>query len=158
VIAVLVALVLIVSSVAGLYYLKYSQVQEDNSIYLKQLDQLNAKYDANILIDFGNGTNQWYNDTSLQPGANLYTATVTVTNGNVNATCCEFGSHFVNGIGGVQDTSSKYWWLWTYDQSNSTSPWQVALVGVDEIVISNGAIYAWTFCGSTPEGNPTCSP
>jgi len=157
-IAVLIAIVLIVSSVGGLYYVKYEQVSSDNSIYLKQLDQLNAKYDTNILIYYGNGTNTWYNDTLVQPGSNLYAATVSVTDGNVNATCCEFGSHFVSGIGGVQNTNSVYWWVWTYDASNSTSPWQIAQVGPDEITILNGSVFAWTFCGLTSSGNPTCSP
>ena len=123
VIAVLIAMLIIVSSVGGLYYVKYSQVSSDNSIYLRQLNQLNVKYDADILIDYGNGTYTWYNDTSVQPGSNLYTTTVLVTNGYVNATCCEFGSHFVTGIDGVQNSNSESWWLWTY---NETASWQVA--------------------------------
>jgi len=155
IIAVLVAIVLIVSSVGGLYYVKYAQVSSDNSIYLRQLDQLNVKYDANILIDYSNGTYTWYNATSLQPGSNLYAATVLIANGNVNASCCEFGSHFVTGIGGVQSTSSEYWWLWTY---NVTSSWQVAQLGPDEITILDGSVFAWTFCGMTSSYNPTCTP
>ena len=148
-------MLIIVSSVGGLYYVKYSQVSSDNSIYLKQLDQLNVKYDANILIDYGNGTYTWYNTTSVQPGSNLYSATVLVVNGYVNATCCEFGSHFVTGIGGVQNSNSESWWLWTY---NGTASWQVAQVGPDEITILNGSVFAWTFCGMTSTYEPACLP
>ena len=155
IIVVLIAIVLIVSSVGGLYYLKYSQVSSDNSIYLKQLDQLSVKYTSNILIDYGNGTHTWYNDTSLEPGSNVYAATVLVTDGNVNATCCEFGSHFVTGIGGVQSTGSESWWLWTY---NETASWQTAQLGPDEITVLDGSVFAWTFCGMTSTYAPTCTP
>ena len=158
VIAVLIAIVIIVSSIGGLYFVKYTQVSSDNSIYLKQLEQLNVKYETNVLIDYGNGTHTWYNDTMIQPGSNLYAATVSVTDGNVNATCCEFGAHFVTGIGGVQNTNSEFWFLWAYDQSNATSPWQMAQVGADQITVLNGSVFAWTFCGMTSTYEPNCSP
>jgi len=159
IIAVLVAIVLIVSSVGGLYYVKYAQVSSDNSIYQRQLHQLNVKYDANILIDYGNGTYAWYNATSMQPGSNFYTATVLIANGNVNATfSSQLDSHYVTGIGGIQDTNSEFWFLWTYNAANSTTPWQFAQVGPDEITLQDGSIFAWTFCGMTSSYNPSCTP
>ena len=156
VIAVLVAIVIIVSSVGGLYYVEYVSESSDNSIYVNQLDKLGVKYTPNILIDFGNGTSTWYNDTSLAPGSNMYTATVLIMNGNVNATYSEeYQEHFVNGMGGVEDTNSEYWWLWTY---NSTASWQPSPVGADYLPITNGVVYAWTFCEITGTGNPNCTP
>ena len=155
-IAVLVAIVIIVSSVGGLYYSKYNQVASDNSIYVSQLHQLGAKYTPNILIDYDNGTFVWYNDTSLAPGSNLYAATVLIMNGNVNASySAEFGEHLVTGVGGVESTSTQFWWIWTF---NATSSWQLAMLGVDELPITNGVVYAWTFCGMDSSGNPTCTP
>jgi hypothetical protein len=156
VIAVLVAIVIITSSVGGLYYEKYASVSSDNSIYLKQLDQLGVKYTPNILINYGNGTSTWYNDTALEPGSNLYTATVLITNGNVNATFSkQYQEHLVSGIGGVENTNTEFWWLWTY---NATASWQTAMVGADGLPIMNGVVYAWTFCGISSVGNPTCNP
>jgi hypothetical protein len=157
VIAVLIAIVIIVSSVGGLYYAKYVSVSSDNSIYLKQLNQLGVKYTSSILIDYGNGTSTWYNDTALAPGTNLYTATVLIMNGNVNATFYggSLQEHFVNGIGGIDDNSIQSWFLWTY---NSTASWQIAMVGADDLPITNGVVYGWTFCGATSSGNPTCTP
>jgi hypothetical protein len=115
-----------------------------------------VKYVSDILIDYENGSKTWSNNTRIQPGWNLYTITLLVTNGNVNATCCEFGSHFVVGINGVENTKTTYWWLWTY---NSTALWQTALLGPDEITVqANNTIFGWTFCGSNAQGNPTCSP
>lgn len=159
VIAVLVAIVIIVSSVGGLYYVKYTSESSDNSVYIHQLDQLGVKYTPNILIDFGNGTSAWYNDTSMAPGSNLYTATVLIMNGNVNASFDkEYQEHFIDGIGGIQNTNSEFWFLWTYNQSNATAPWQEAQVGADDLPITNGVVYAWTFCGVDANYNPTCTP
>ncbi|MDH2900766.1 MAG: hypothetical protein PXY39_07315 [archaeon] len=155
IITVLIAVVIIVSGFATLYYYEYSQAQSANQIYVSQLKQLNVKYVSNIVIDYGNGTKNWYNNTKVEPGWNLYTVTLVITNGNVNATCCEFNSHFVTGINGVENTLSTYWWIWTY---NSTASWQTAQVGVDQLKVYNSSIYAWTFCGSNAAGNPNCSP
>lgn len=159
VIAVLVAIVIIVSSVGALFYVKYASESSNNSVYLSQLDQLGVKDTPNILIDYGNGTARWYNDTALALGSNLYTATVLIMNGNVNASYSqEYQEHFVNGIGGVGDTNTQYWWLWSYDQSNKTSPWQESQLGVDDLPITNGVVYAWTFCGETSSYGPDCTP
>jgi hypothetical protein len=159
VIVVLVALLVIVSGVAGLYYYQYTQASSLNSTYVQKLKSLNVEYTTDVLIGYGNGTWKWYNDTYVPPGSNFYAATVIATNGNVNSTCCEYGSHLVTGIGGVQSTSTTYWWIWIYTPTNTTSPWQTAPVGPDELAISNdSSIFAWTFCGSTAAGNPTCTP
>jgi hypothetical protein len=157
IITVLIAVVIIVSGVATLYYYDYSQAQSANQNYVAQLKQLNVKYISDVVIDYGNGSENWYNGTKVQPGLNLYTLTLLATNGNVNATCCEFGSHFVEGIGGVQNNpgTNQYWFLWNY---TSTASWQVAQVGPDEIKVTNNSVFAWTYCTANAQFNPTCEP
>gem|GEM_PF-388137 len=109
---------------------------------------------ANFLIDFGNGTKLWYNDTAIQPGWNLYVATLVITNGDMNATYYpSFGEHLVNGILGVESTSTKYWFAWSFQ--NST--WSASSSGADLIQIYNGSDYAWSFCGANSTTFlPTC--
>ncbi len=110
---------------------------------------------SNILLDFGNGTNVWFNDTAVQPQWNLYIATLVITHGNMNASYYpQYGEHLVTGIDGVQDTSNDYWLIWSY---NSTASWQSPLVGADELPMYNGSIYAWTYCGPDESANPNCS-
>jgi hypothetical protein len=157
IIALLIAIVVIVSGIAALYYYNYSQAESENQIYVGQLKQLEVKYVATIVIDYENGTKTWYNNTKIEPGLNLYTLTLLVTNGNVNATCCEFGSHFVEGIGGLQNNpkTNQYWFSWTY---NTTSSWQTTQVGVDEINVANSSVFAWTYCTANSQFNPTCTP
>jgi len=124
--------------------------------YLKLKPASSSLYAANVLIDFGNGTRHWYNDTKTQPGWNIYTETVVLSNGNIQATWYpQYQEHFVSGIGGVSNTKTNFWFLWTYTR---TASWSVAQVGADSLPVYNGSIFAWTFCGADKSFAPTCKP
>jgi hypothetical protein len=115
--------------------------------YLKLKPQSAHVYSADILFNFGNGTRLWHNGSQVQPGWNLYTETVVLTGGNMQATWYPtFGEHLVNSIDGVSGTSTNYWLIWSY---NSTASWQKASLGADLLPVYNGSVYAWTFCGKT---------
>ena len=115
--------------------------------YLKLKPQSAHVFSADILLDFGNGTRLWYNNSQIQPGWNLYTATVVMTRGNMQATWYPaFGEHLVNAIDGVSGTRTNYWSIWTY---NSTTLWQKAQVGADLIPVYDGSVLGWTYCGQT---------
>ncbi len=109
-----------------------------------------------VLINFGNGTRVWYNNTRAQPGWNFYVETVVVENGNVVAKWYpQFGSHLVSAIGGVSSTQNKFWFVWTFSRAAS---WQQAPVGADQLMVLNGSTFAWTFCQVDQNFNPTCKP
>ena len=109
-----------------------------------------------VLFDFGNGTNRWFNDTAIDPGWNLYIETVVLNNGHVDAQWYpQYGEHLVNGIGGISNTATKYWFLWSY---NKTAGWQPSQVGADGILVSSGSVYGWTFCTADSNFNPVCRP
>jgi hypothetical protein len=111
-------------------------------------------YEVNVLVDYGNGTRHWYNDTKIQPGWNGYVATLVAMDGNVQAAWYpQYGEHFVTGVGGVPDTQSRFWFLLTYDVTTS---WQVAQSGVDQIPVFNGTVFAWAFCPENASYGPTC--
>ena len=111
---------------------------------------------ASVLIDFGNDTSRWYNNTRILPGWNLYEVTLILTKGEMEAQWFpQYGSHFVTGIGGVRNSESAFWFFWTYDEDSS---WQVAPVGSDQITVLDGSVYAWTYCGIDQSFSPTCRP
>ncbi|MDA4131359.1 MAG: hypothetical protein OK457_11365 [Thaumarchaeota archaeon] len=146
VITLLVALVILASSLAGLYYYQYNQELSVNSTYIQQLKNANVYYYSNMLIDYGNGTRTWFNNTKLQPGTNVYIETQILSNGLVNATWYpQYSSHFVTAIFNLGDTKTMNWLLWTY---NKTASWQMAQVGPDGLQATNGSIFAWSYCGS----------
>ncbi|MHB8568356.1 MAG: hypothetical protein ACYC7D_15410 [Nitrososphaerales archaeon] len=157
IIVLLLALLIITATVGAYFYYQYTQEVSVSNNYLKELQAANPLIISNIFMDFGNGTQHWYNNTRVQPGWNLYVATLSLTNGNVNATLYgpPLNEHFVTGIDGVQNSKTTSWFLWTW---NSTASWQVANVGPDLLRMYNQSVYAWTFCGMDSNYNPTCTP
>ena len=111
-------------------------------------------YGVHMFVDYGNGTVAWYNGTATQPGWNAYVVTLVLLDGKVQATWYpQYGEHLVEGIGGVSDSQTEYWFFLTY---NRTSSWQVAQVGADAVPAVNGTTFAWVYC---PEGSdylPAC--
>jgi len=147
VVVVLLAFMLLLAGTTAYYYYLFDQASSQNQAYIQQLRQLNVKYSSSILFDFGNGTRQWYNDTRLEPGWNLYVATQVIADGRMNATYYpQYSAHLVTSIYNIADTKSEYWLIWTY---NKTTSWQMAQVGADQLSIHNGSVYAWTYCGSS---------
>ncbi len=124
--------------------------------YLKLKPASGSLYTANILLDLGNGTRRWYNNTQVQPGWNLYIVTVVLTDGNLQAQWYpQYQEHFISGIEGVSNSKTEFWWLWTY---NETAGWKTAQVGADLLPVYDGSRFAWTYCVSTPDFMPTCKP
>jgi type II secretory pathway pseudopilin PulG len=112
-------------------------------------------YSVHLLIDFGNGTLRWYNDTSIQPGWNGYVATLVLLKGNVQAVWYpQYGEHFVTGVDGVPQRSTASWFFWDH----SGGQWALAQTGADGLRVNNGTSIAWTLCGYDANFNPSCSP
>jgi len=142
ILTVLVALLIITSSLAAIYYGQYSQAESQNSSYVQQLQRLGVRYSSDVLFDFGNGTRAWHNDTMFQPGLNLYTATQIVTDGQINDTYYpKFSEHFITAMYNVGNTGNDYWGLWVYNAST----WQMPQVGADLIQVSNNSVFAWAY-------------
>jgi len=119
-------------------------------------------YDVNLLMDFGNGTVRWYNDSAAQPGWNGYVTTLVLLSGKVQALWYQAGSfgpgtpgeHFVTGLDGVSQTSSMYWGIWQF----SGGSWSYLETGADLMEIHNGTTFAWALCGLDASYHPTCIP
>ena len=112
-------------------------------------------YGVHMVVNFGNGTRRWYNDTSAQPGWNGYVVTLVLLRGNVQAAWYpQYGEHLVTGLGGVSQTTTKSWFLWTVNGGKLTP----SQTGVDQLQIINGTSFAWTLCAYDANYNPTCSP
>jgi hypothetical protein len=114
-------------------------------------------YSVSMKVDYGNGTVVWYNDTAIQPGWNLYTATLVLLKGNVQATwypTFQPPEHFVYGINGVISPRTEGWFIWEFDKGT----WQVSGTGADPLQAYNRTTFAWTLCGYDQNFVPTCRP
>ena len=118
---------------------------------------------VNVLLNYGNGTLVWYNQTSVPSSWNFFNVTELVTRGNLGAVFfASFGSHFVYSVNGVGCPTSNIfcdeaWGFWTL----SGVCWDLPFVGVDMIPVSQATTVAWfltpaaTF-GETPPTGPDC--
>lgn len=112
-------------------------------------------YDVKLLIDFGNGSLRWYNDSSAQPGWSGYVTTLVLLKGNVQAVWYpQYGEHFVTGLDGVSQTSLMYWGIWQYGGGK----WSYIQVGADDLDVQNGTTIAWALCSLNASYHPTCTP
>jgi len=112
-------------------------------------------YDVHMLLDFGNGTLRWYNDSTAQPGWNGFVTSVVLLNGNVQAVWYpQYGEHFVAGLDGVPQSSSSYWGVWEF----AGAQWNYLQTGADLLQVHNGTTFAWALCGVDANYLPTCTP
>lgn len=112
-------------------------------------------YGVHLLVDFGNGTRRWYNDTSVQPGWNGYVATLVLLRGNLQAAWYpQYGEHLVTAVGGVSQTTSTSWFFWEF----GGGAWTLSSTGADELQVYNGTSIAWALCGYDSNFQPTCVP
>ena len=141
----LVAILIVSSGAAAYYYSRYNQVEAQNKSYVEQLKKLGVEYSSHFLVDFGNGTQRWYNGTTFEPGTNVYVATQVIAGGSVNATYyTEYSEHLITAMFNIANAGDNYWGLWTYN-FNSTSGWQLAQVGPDDLQVTNGSTFAWSY-------------
>jgi hypothetical protein len=132
---------LVLTSYGSIYYyqesLNYQQLYGDA---LNELGQFKTHMWISILVDYGNGTKKWYNDTSVPIGATLFNATREVA--RVNYTVYSFGVlvNAVNGKGG----DSGYYWLW-YEWNSTSIRWDMGFVGADAFILHHGDIVSWVY-------------
>jgi len=111
-------------------------------------------YEVHLLLDFGNGTRRWFNDSTAQPGWNGYVVTLVLLKGDVQAVWYpQYGEHLVTGVDGVSQTS-RSWFLWEF----SGGSWVPSQTGADQLRVNNGTAIAWTLCAYDANYNPTCTP
>jgi hypothetical protein len=154
--ALLVGSIAVVNTSLPIYQQASGQLSQLWKEYLALKPASASVYTADILLDFGNGTELWYNDTQVQPGWNMYTESVILSHGNLQAQWYpSYQEHLITAIDGVANSATMDWFLWTY---NSTASWQTAQVGADDLPVYNGSVFAWTFCGETSSYAPECTP
>jgi hypothetical protein len=102
-----------------------------------QLDEVSITVD--LLVDFGNGTKVWHNDTRVPIGYTLLNLTYSKLR-PVEYTVYPFGV-FVNKIMGVPNQGTWYWLWWEYGQKG----WKMGETGADVVKLKDGGIYAWIY-------------
>lgn len=129
-----------VQTAAYYYFQKSSHVSESASSLVA----------VNALINYGNGTVHWYNQT-VPSNWNFYELTLNLTRGNLQAESYPppLNEHLVLAINGVTNNGTFSWWLWRFCQV--TNAWSSSNVGADLIRVSNAQTIAWAYAKSTQQ-------
>jgi len=127
-------------SFGAYYYTEYIKYQQLYSKTLRELQKYDRYVFVNILIDYGNSTKEWHNNTLIVRGADLLNATRIVSEVNyTRGTYGAFVTH-INFVGGDPNT----YWLW-YSWNSTSSNWDFGPVACDAHILSEGEIVAWIY-------------
>jgi len=126
---------------AGYYYTQYTNVKkafEESESLIIQID---------ILMDYGNGTRIWHNQTMLVAGSTVFDALLTITN-DVQFQTSAFGVFVtsINGVENVAEDTTGFAWLWYYWDAEK-SEWTSGPVGADQYVLNPDGVIAWCYEG-----------
>jgi hypothetical protein len=116
----------------------------------------NSSIFVNTIINYGNGTVTWFNQTKVTEGLNFYNLTLRLANGNVDSQFYpSFEEHYILGINGVEQKLPYYWSLWAFCSKDNA--WALSAVGADDIVLSNYGTYGWYYQSGTVSPVPGAS-
>ena len=117
------------------YNYQLRALDEDYQIVLEDLEDFTAQVD--IMIDYGNETIVWYNDTRIQVGASVLDATIVACETEYQTS--DFGS-FVTTVNGLEQDASHFW-IWSIHENE----WTMGPVGADQYSIHDGDVIGWTY-------------
>jgi hypothetical protein len=132
---------LIISGFAAAYY--YNEYSRYRGLYgqaVEELRQLKTHMLVNVLIDYGNGTLEWHNETRVAIGATLFNVTKQIA--EIDYTVGQFGAFItaINGKGG----DPGYYWIW-YIWNSTSSEWEMGMVAADAFTLHHGDTVAWRY-------------
>ena len=124
--------------------------------------QQEANVVVNIGINYGNGTIEWHNDTTVPSGEFLLNATMRVAT-------VEFTNYpgfsgpglpgaFVTGINGVRQNpaANLYWTYWVYEPQ--TQKYEMKLVGAGSYPLTSDQTIQWYYQNAGSLTNPALQP
>lgn len=109
--------------------------------------------EADICLDYGNGTVEWHNETVVSAGYSLFQLTQEVA--VIGEDDYDFyaltkpGHIIMNTINGKEaysapDFSEGWSWMWYY-WDDADQDWVSGMVGCDAWMVESGGVYKWVF-------------
>ncbi|MEM3510693.1 MAG: hypothetical protein QW158_03190 [Nitrososphaerales archaeon] len=139
---VLLILLVLSSGLSVYFYLDSVDVKSRYNYVLSELR--GVAFEVDLLIDYGNGSLVWHNNTLLPIGSSLLNATLKVSR-SVEYLGSDMGV-FVNGIDGVGTKvvqKGHYWIWWRFDKEKGE--WTIGETAADQYMIKQGDILAWLY-------------
>jgi hypothetical protein len=105
---------------------------------------------VNIEIDYGNGTVEWHNKTSVPSGSTLFQLAQNLTTIKYTYYALSEPGHVlidsINNVSSYTDSSYAwgYSWIW-YHWNDNEEKWIGGMVGCDAWLLENGGAYKWNY-------------
>jgi hypothetical protein len=148
------------TAIAGYYFTQYSTYRNEYHNLLGELTTLSVAMSnvsdvmnsislrVNMLVSYGNGTNMWFNDTTLPVGTTAFTALQLMIS-NVNYT--NYGGTLgilVTSISGLTNNSTNGWFYWVRPANVST--WTLPLYSCAQYILHKNDTIAFTYQSYNP--------
>lgn len=126
--------------VAGYYFVQYNTYRNEYTNLATQLDMISLE--ANLLINYGNETKTWYNNTVLPLGSSAFAA-LNLTVDKVDYEDYGEWGIFVISINGVANQGSSGWFYcyWNYERFE----WVFPDYSSGKYIVHDGDTIAFTF-------------
>ncbi len=133
--------------VGAYYYVQYITYRNEYNYLTDQLDAISIK--ANIVINYGNGTKVWYNNTVLPLGSTAFIA-INITVNTVEYT--DYGGDLgilVTSINGVAN-DGPYGWFYCY-WNHEEFEWKFPDHSSSRHILHDGDVVAFTYDSYPPK-------
>lgn len=119
----------------------YLALVDENGRLTDLLKENTVKVD--VLVNFGNGTRTWYNETVAPSGSSLINVTARIFGDNMAVTYSPYGAMVtkLGGAGPSPDQPSLYW-IW-FEWDPSSQAWKMGETGADQHTPIPGEVLGW---------------
>ena len=119
----------------------YLALMNENGKLSDLLKENTVKVD--VLVNFGNGTRSWYNETVAPSGSSFLNVTAKIFGDSMVATYSSYGVMVtkLGGAGPSPDHPSLYWIWFEWDPDSQT--WKMGETGADQYRPIPGQVLAW---------------
>jgi len=138
--------------VAGYYFLQYNIYQREYNNLANEFNSISIK--VNILLSYGNGTKNWFNNTVLPVGSTAFNATFSIADVEYEDYGGELGI-LVTSINGVDNNSTHGWFYWYWN--SESSEWVLPNYSCAKHILHKGDIIAFAYASyiEWPPSPPT---
>jgi|TARA_B110000014_G_scaffold51816_1_gene34693 hypothetical protein len=138
----LVALAVLSFSSALYMYNDYRILDQNYQAMQGNIDDSSINID--LIVDFGNGTILYFNQTRIPVGFSMYNSTeFIIGENNMDSTYySEFNAYFVNSLLGTGDNPDFAWSAWQYQECCN---WELLEISSNLYIPKDGQVIAWYY-------------
>ncbi len=139
---------LVITVLTNVYF--YYEAMRYQKLYAETIQELgNLTIQVNVLINYGNGTKEWFNNTRVPIGLSAFNITRYIA--KVDYSIFEGLGLFITKINDVGGDKDKWWSFWYWRDTG----WVLSDIGATQYIPKNGEVLAWSYVSEYPPPPPS---